>query len=655
MPQPGFFNLYASANPPLKAGDYTLQGTQEVAGGPTAPYAGHVRVTSPRFRMPPDQILSTFPPANAEGSFDSRLPQVVLRRRTLPWERMADPAHPTTPWLALVVIAEGEGTLSGDTPVHDCITSGVQLAGVNDTASGVYLSVTQTVVNAVFPALDDLPLLAHVREVDLNDTELALGDDDGFLAVVLANRLPQFDRKTCGPIRYMACLINLEGQLSALPQPAPPILTFNAATFVQDVRLQAANLSLSPDHFVMGKGTAGSAAGVGAATFVAPASGGPQQRPGVLAASWSTRQTQVENVAVSASAPEAGRLVRDAMAEGFRLPLEMIFVEPVYRFPVLAHWTFTSTGAASFRTLMQGLDVGLLGTLPADPQPPPKPACAPPDQGVAPPPPAQPRPAPELTETGHVGLPHLTRRGDPLRAWYRGPFTLHITTRTQPDEDGKLELAHTSDQLRRVVPDGREDLSLAAAFEIGRLLALSQPSVVAALMRWRQEEFGAERARQLAAVAAGALTAVKPALQGRIQDLGHLIGKQLTLAAAAAPQKVFAPNRPLADPGRPLQYLTGDLDDLIAAGFGIKLDTVRAAKSALGVAAALSKIAVPQTTATFDANAAAHLTAGLSATVERIASIAIKATPPAGVALAVVPDALDALLTAASTGKETKS
>jgi len=64
---------------------------------------------------------------------------------------------------------------------------------------------------------------------------------------------------------------------------------------------------------------------------------------------------------------------------------------------------------------------------------------------------------------------------------------------------------------------------------------------------------------------------------------------------------------------------------------------------------------VPQTTATFDANAAAHLTAGLSATVERIASIAIKATPPAGVALAVVPDALDALLTAASTGKETKS
>jgi hypothetical protein len=656
MPQPGFFILHASAKPPLKAGNYTLQGTQEVAGGPTAPYAGHLRVTSPRFRMPPDQILSTFPPANGEGSFDSRLPQVVLRRRTLPWERLADPAHPDTPWLALVVIAEGEGTLSGDTPVHDCISPGVQLLGTNDVASGIYLSVTQTVVNAVFPALDDLPLLAHVREVDLNDTELALGDDDGFIAVVLANRLPQFDRKTCSPIRYMACLINLEGQLAALPQPPPAVNIFNAVAFVQDVRVEAAKLSLAPDHFVMGQGTPGAPAGAPQGRFVAPASSGLQQRPDVQAASWATRQNLVGNVAVSASPAEAGRLVRDAMAEGFRLPLELIFAERVYRFPVLAHWSFTSTGAASFRTLMQGLDVGLLGTLPADPQPQPKPACAPPEKGDAPPPAPPPRPAPELTETGHVGLPHVTRRGDALRAWYRGPFTLHITTRLQTDASGKLQLAHTSDQLRRIVPDGREDLSLAAAFEIGRLLALSQPSVVAGFMRWRQEQFGAERARQLAAAAIGALTTIKPALQGRIQDLGHLVGKQLTLAAAGAPQKVFAPNRPLADPGRPLRYLTGNLDDIIASGFGIQLDTVRTATSALGVAAALSKISVPQAGTRFDSTANANLRAGLSAAVERLASGALKGpSGPAAFAPATAADALDDLLATASRGKETKS
>lgn len=658
MPQPGFFILHASAVPPLKAGDYTLQGTQEISGGPTAPYAGHIRVTSPRFSMPPDQILSTFPPANAEGGFDARLPQIVLRRRTLPWERVADPANPDIPWLALVVIAEGEGSLSGDTPVKDCVTPGVQLAGPNDAASGVYLSVTQTVVNKIFPARADLALLAHVREVDLNDTELAMGDDDGFLAVVMANRLPQFDRQNCAPVRYMACLVNLEGQLAALPQPPPPVGIFNAIEFVQDIRLVAATRTLTPDHFVMGQPQPAALTAAQPAAFVAPASPGPQSRPGVLTESWASRQTLVNNVAVSASAPEAGRLVRDAMAEGFRFPVDAIFAEKVFRFPVLAHWTFTSTGAASFGTLMQGLDVGLLGTLPADPRPAPKPACAPPEGGDAPPPAPPPRPAPEVTETGHVGLPHLSRRGDSLRAWYRGPFTLHLTTRPVPDADGQLPLAHTSDQLRRIVPDGREDLSLAAAFEIGRLLALSQPSVVAALMRWRREQFGAERARQLAAAAAQKLAAVAPALKGRVEDLGHLVGKQLVLAVAQAPDKVFASNRPLVDPGRPLQYLTGKLDDIIAAGFGIKLDTVKAATSVLGVAAALSKIDVPQAKTNFDANANAQLKAGLSAAVEKVAGDAIRSPDrlaSTGTRAPRATDALDDLLAAASRARENKS
>jgi hypothetical protein len=47
------------------------------------------------------------------------------------------------------------------------------------------------VVDKVFPSEVDLPLLTHVREMDIRDTELANGDDDGFLAVVLANRLPK--------------------------------------------------------------------------------------------------------------------------------------------------------------------------------------------------------------------------------------------------------------------------------------------------------------------------------------------------------------------------------------------------------------------------------------------------------------------------------
>jgi hypothetical protein len=648
MPQPGFFVLHSRAVPPLPAGDYTLTGNQSVTGGATEPYEGHLRVNSPRYKMPPDQILSTFPPANAEGAFETRLPQIVLKRRTLPWERAVDPAHREIPWLALVVIAEGEGQISGDTPVKDCASAGVTLNGPNDVATGVYLSVSQTVVDKVFPTKDDLQLLVHVREVDLNDTELALGDDDGFLAIVMANRLPQYDRVNCKPVRYMACLVNLEGQLDVLPNPPDFSLNFDFVSAVQDVRALAPSVSYGADQYVMGTGVkaatkAGIANNIRAVTppgalralpassqadFSTRATTPPVSRAAPVSQSWSASQTKVSNIAASAAPSDAGRLVRDEMTAGFRSPVELIVLEKTYRFPVLSYWSFTSTGAGSFETLMQGLDVGLLGTLPADPAARPKPDCAPPAKGDAPPPTDPPRPAPEVTDTGHVGLHHGTRRGDSLRAWYRGPFTLHVTERSQPEADGHLTLANTSDQLRRITPDGREDLSLAAGFEIGRLLALSQPSAVSALMRWRREQFGADRARQLGSMAVAKLTALKVAITGSIADLGQLVGKQIVLQTAKDPAKVLAPDRPLVDPGRPLTYLAKGVDQVIADGFGFSLDAVRKNASTVGVAGALSQVAVPRAAAArFDERAAAHLKAGLASAVESLATNVVTKTP----------------------------
>jgi hypothetical protein len=488
----------------------------------------------------------------------------------------------------------------------------------------------------------------------------------------------------CQPVRYVACLVNLEGQLNALPAPeADPPLIFNAVAFVQDVRQLASGVTMAPDHFVMGQGTGFPAAGgpVAGGVHALPAGGmraapagqaatGPKVRMGTgskadagkVAQSWSSTQASINSVAVSAASSEAGRLVRDAMTSGFRIPIDRFVLEKVYRFPVLAHWSFTCTGAGSFQTLMQGLDVGLFGTLPADPVAAVKPDCAPPQKGDAPPPAPPPRPTPEVTDTGHVGLAHLTRRGDPLRAWYRGPFTLHVTERQKAAAGTPLPLAHTSDQLRRIVPDGREDLALAAAFEIGRLLALSQTSVVAALMRWRREQFGAERARQIAAAAMSKLTMVAPALKGTIEDLGRLVGKQVIIAASAAPDKVLAPNRPLADPGRPLAYLAGDLDKIIADGFGFSIDSVRAATTVSGVVAALHRTAVPQASSLkFDPVAVAPLKAVLSDAVDlltagTLAGQGVVLGPAVGVLhqSKAKPDALDELLDAATRKKEGK-
>jgi len=140
---------------------------------------------------------------------------------------------------------------------------------------------------------------------------------------------------------------------------------------------------------------------------------------------------------------------------------------------------------------------------------------------------------------------------------------------------------HVSDQLRRLVPDGREDLSLAAAFEIGRLLALSQPSVVAALMRWRREQFGAARAKKLAEALLGHIAelsdSVLTAKASNIDLLGTVINRQLVVNAAQDPQRVFAAKRPPVDPGRPLKFPDMGIERIIAQGFDLDAGIVHKA------------------------------------------------------------------------------
>lgn len=644
MPQPGHFRLHGRAEPPLVAGDYVIEGEQSIPEESTArfdAYRGHLRVTAPRFRLPPDHVLSTFPPANSEGAYETRLPQIVLRRRTLPWERIADPADRSIPWLALVVIAEGEGSLSGETAVQDCVTPGVTLSGPNDVATGVHLTVTETVVRKVFPTKQDLPLLTHVREVDIHDTELAMGDDDGFLAVVLANRLPQFDRVGCKPVRYLACLINLEGQLDKLPPPSEPVDRFIATEFVYDASLLTQQYAIDPDLSQMGVGytvqnaqlrgrdVTTRAQAQGAALDASATRAGLQTGSYAGAAQpttvnqWRVAAEHVENVAIAAPTSEASRLVRDAMKTNFRYPIEGFTLERVYRFPVLTHWSFTTTGAGGFETLVRNLDVGLLGTMPEGAIRTVRPPCA--DEPLEGPPPTDiARPAPELAETGHVGLPHLTRRGEPLRAWYRGPLTPHVMVRDRDQEtqDGRMPFAHTSDQLRRVVPDGREDLSLAGAFEIGRLLALSHPAIVAALMRWRREQFGAARAQKMAELAAGAASLLGGALKNVhvTADIGRLIGRSMILASAKDPERVLAPSRPLEDAARPIEFLVNrDIDEVLSVGFGIPLKTIHTMRERMD-ATVLADVAVPVSPHTGDAKVDRN--ALQSALAERVGAIA---------------------------------
>jgi len=576
----GKFQLYSKIDPVLAAGDYRHVVTQTVEGNggdassiDIATHHAHVRVRAPRYQLPPDQVLSTFPPAAAEGSFGARLPQIVIKRRTLPWERDLAGQPSSTPWLALVVIAEGEAELKLNQPVAECVTPGVTLGGVADSALGSSLHVRRSVVHRVFPTQLDVPLLAHAREVDINDTELMMGDDDGFLSVVVANRLPLAGVDADGnerPVKYLACLINLEGQFERLLPEAPPdtvidtsrpivqeAMTLSLAQHDQ-LRMEAATTFLADADVVLqprrarrdeaSRGGARDAALGEARGFVAHELGEVQN----------TRVVTTGSPAFSGDATwtlEASELVASnayvEMALDFAVSTQLHpeLIDPTYRFPVLLHWSFVSSGSTTFKQLMTELDSGLIGTTAED---------APAPDG---------RPPLEVVETGHVGLVHRTRRGDQVRCWYRGPLVPHPP---EGDEE-RLPLAHVADQLRTVIPDGREDLSLSSAFEIGRLLALSHPSMVAAMLQWRQRNYHVARRGAIWSGHEAFLDELVGA--DRFADIAAVIGLELgrglVRKLTTNPDDVIGGPRELIDPGRPLTW-DRPAADVVAAGFGLE-------------------------------------------------------------------------------------
>jgi hypothetical protein len=547
MPNPGTFTLHSNAVPPLPAGGYVAHLRQTITAPGASPEQvdSHFEVTAPRFALTPDQILSTFPPNQAEGAFSSRLPHIVLKRRTLPWERELDGKNARSalpreiPWLALVVLADAECEFRTAKPVAECVTPGVVLEGRNDVVVGNAIVVTDRVVSQVFPSKLELGLLAHVRNVDLSDTELALGDDDGWLAVVMANRLPQ------PGVRYRACLISIEGQYGVLPDAVVPedrdAMMFAAKTVYENEARGVDTLSYTHG------------ARVGARSLT-------------TADGWSSKKVVAGTSSTGASQPSEPTLRTGAIV-GVMHTVDMAIIDPVatlYTFPVLAHWQFTCTGAGDFQSLIQNLDVGMTGTLPRE---------LPPVQAGEKPHPPPTRDPPVVVDTGHIALQHVSRNGDPATVWYRGPLVPRPTRRDERDAQGRLPLLHASDQARRVGPDGRENLSLAAAFEIGRLLALAEPGVVAALLNWRKEMLEQDRRAELldAEPSLGKL-GIGDFMGGYARRAGH----EQIVRLGTDQAKRLGRVRPRVDEGRPIAEIdNADLTQLLATGFGVSADVVR--------------------------------------------------------------------------------
>ncbi|MEV4926588.1 hypothetical protein [Streptomyces roseoverticillatus] len=92
-------------------------------------------------------------------------------------------------------------------------------------------------------------------------------------------------------------------------------------------------------------------------------------------------------------------------------------------------------------------------------------------------------PATERLDLGHVPVDHALPSGEHTFAWYRGPFTPVVAQTVPVPADGHH--THADEALIYLTGTGVFDVSYAAAFTLGRALALSDDTLAAAVSAFR--------------------------------------------------------------------------------------------------------------------------------------------------------------------------
>jgi hypothetical protein len=459
--------LFDCVTPPLVDGSYRIDTVTNVTfDGQQAPLSsnsGYFDIEGPRFTLPGTDVASVFPPRNGHGGFDEFIPQIVISRRTLPWERrltsnpsaigtptrdqwtpQPNPFPPVqgqpqefgpAPWLALLIFQEGEYTLHQNVPLKSVVPADVyQRLEVPDGITCDSIEVELGLLESVLPSLDELTLLAHVRQVNVDDKELNAASGDGLYAVLMSNRIPAPNAK------FRACLVSLEERTDLVQADPPPVA---APIFIINI------LENNPVAGQIDKPAAlldrpAQSDSPGAATrSVTQDSGSPQQ-------------TLINPIGSTILATVADRNVATAVGF-FEAPPYHIFIQ-TKQLVLLHSWTFECTGTGTFRDYVQRVNVSTMGTVEEEGHPP-------------------------VIDTGHIPVTVIDRAGVQEDVWYRGPFVPMPLTRDPLTY-------HSADQCRRVTPEtGAEDITYAAAFECGRLLAAADPRLGQELMRWRREPY----------------------------------------------------------------------------------------------------------------------------------------------------------------------
>lgn len=445
--------------PPLQDGTYRIDAAQVVRKDGTkidGPYEAQYEfvVTGKQFRLPGDAIHSVYPPAGSTGLYDGHLPHIVLNTTSFPWQRNpggkmpggSDVSTPPSSWLALFLFdgTEGipktkQGTVADLKPSNR--PSGVfypydniaQSPDFDEKTPCSYIDIDADFFNRVAPSTGDLPYLAHVRETDA--TQQALD-----------HRAVRTGRPRLTPAAGDGAPAN-GGDSNGTAT--------SEYAVVVGTRLPKAALERASGNSVSTQNTVHLVSLEGYGSYLPEADGSSNLKSGTNAVRLVTMHRWTFNAMKHAS------------------PLWKILATKRKDAP-----TRTVRNPGTGKEEKQKVDAY------TDTQPPH--FHLPSDELSS----DLPEHAIDAVRAGFTPLMYHTRTGDEVAAWYRGPLS-PVPVSVLSDE-GPYDHA---DQLLHLDEDtGMFDVSYAAAYQIGRLLALHDGHAAEAIARWRKAKI--RRTRQ---------------------------------------------------------------------------------------------------------------------------------------------------------------
>ncbi|HYV13297.1 MAG TPA: hypothetical protein VE980_20500 [Pyrinomonadaceae bacterium] len=266
--QQPLITFYDNYKAPLPAGSYrlVLQQTVDLEGDQPRHYYRDQRfeVLAPRYSIEADDIQAYFPPDGGTADYNNVLPHLILGSRNLPWERVLSSGN--EPWLALLVLSEKDfldgnvvskrGTIADlvphrpdDLPLNDELpapwfrldSEGAVLLPVFPRTEDANTPVRLLDLNLdlflkLCPSRKELPLLAHIRHVDIADKIPLEMVANGEFSVLVANRFPPQGGNTVHLVSLEGWRELLDAPEAAMPASRVRLITLANWSFVNDAK-----------------------------------------------------------------------------------------------------------------------------------------------------------------------------------------------------------------------------------------------------------------------------------------------------------------------------------------------------------------------------------------------------------------------------------